>query len=322
MKYLLYFCLIFLSNTLYAQCIIYPQENFEAIPENYRFGDYTLNPQKEIRSIELKQGAIAIFSENEIEGHLSGQFLTITESSQALNIGFAPKHLVVFANPDNQNVVAFENSYLKGQNKIYTEGTYKTPANFGISSLYIPNYKKVIISKLDPNLRADNGAAVKVFEGGVHLFVGDQINDIDGYIQVEDEPHEEAEPLTLIPYFGAKNPSIDTNNIAQSKEMQFRSKLGNAISSETAKSLGIEDWKYTQYNNGIIYNSITKGTFVLYGKIFLEYAKKYIGPLGSLGMPISDILEVTSYRIGLFENGVIVQNTVTNEIKTFLSKKK
>lgn len=105
------------------------------------------------------------------------------------------------------------------------------------------------------------------------------------------------------------------------KHLSLRVSLGDTLSGNAVMDLGIGDWQYKEFNNGMVLRSETKGCFALFGTISKYYLEQMDGPSGSLGFPISDIEKSNNYRFALFEHGVILEQIESKEIKVIESNK-
>lgn len=78
--------------------------------------------------------------------------------------------------------------------------------------------------------------------------------------------------------------------------------LGYPITDERLMSDGV--WRYSEFNNGIIYRSPETGAHAVRG-IILDKYRVFGGPLGVLGYPTSDEADIGDGRFNQFEHGGI-----------------
>lgn len=300
-----------------AQCTIISESGRNAVPKHYGWGHHTIRMSaSNIPSLKLEEGAIAILFEAEGDLLSSARSKTLIASGDNINIGFIPQTLVVINNPGNRLVVAFEHSNFKGKSILYPDGLTPVAAEFGISSLYVPDGSKVELAEINPELRADHAGRVKSFASGIHLFVGDNINDAARYVQVSNTQSIIRE--SVVSNAPPAKPSVDISRQIDRMGDTHKNQLGNPLAVDNGiLNLGIGDWRYKQFSRGIVYGSPTKGVYALFGRIFMEYVKNADGPFGRLGMPQSEIFESANYRACVFESGVIIENKIDNTVNTY-----
>lgn len=311
--------LVSVLNNSFAQCILYNTVNFRGLVNVRGWGYHSLEStaERKIRSIQLEEGAIAVFFERSEFGIPAGKHWIVTSTKVDIQLGYLPACLMVINNPGNNFVVAFEHNGLKGRSHLFSEGINAIPDDFGISSLYIPEGIKLLMSGINPDLRVDYGGPTRLFNSGVHLSIGDKVNDLKGFakviIETNNSNHFSPSPVLAPP---VKITSMKV--LMDKKASEFANPLGNLISTDSsALPIDKTNWFYRQYSRGVIYGSHEKGVFAVTGRIFYEYVKNNKGLFGVLGMPASDVFENANFRICIFENGVIIENKAGTDIKVY-----
>lgn len=187
MKKLIAFCSVLILSTtiINAQSILKGGTKDSIVAQYIDEGGTELNPDLNfIKSIDLEQGDVLVLFERYSNGKISGRHKLITSSEPDFLIGFKCKYAIIFNNP-NEGVIGFEDPNFSGNSMTFEIGKTAVPDDFGMSSIYIPEGKKVKLYMIDPALYPEQEIDHRPMGAGIRPFIGVDVNDKVKFIVVE-----------------------------------------------------------------------------------------------------------------------------------------
>src|SRR5690554_2607716 len=172
MKSIITIMILMCSIHSFAQINLFSEENHGGESQEIIFGSVVINLNFDIvKSIQLPPGSVLILFERHLNGNPSGRHKLITESSEDILIPFKPVYAIAFENHQNE-VVGFEKINFRGASRSFQIGENLVPEDFGLSSIYIPTGKSVVLYKEHPNERPNQEVEHRVMRAGIRPFVG------------------------------------------------------------------------------------------------------------------------------------------------------
>ena len=177
--------IMLIISKVQAQTVLKGGMNENVVTQTLEVGATELNPDLFfIKSVELAQGDILVLFERYSDGKISGRHRLITSNEPEFLIGFKCKYAIVFKN-ESDAIMGFEDPYFGGKSLTFVEGRNIVPDDFGMSSIYIPDGKKVKLYMIDPALYPDQEIDHRPMNSGIRPFIGVDVNDKVKFIVVE-----------------------------------------------------------------------------------------------------------------------------------------